>query len=196
MTNSEVVGYPQEHTSSWSLQKITGIFHFSPQHTLGFIACSWEGGCLALFLWTIWHIEKRYVFQACLSQRQERCQEYSNNSLHHHHSCSGTEFGMSLPGKLRESIRAKRSLMNPHTRYTPCPQIRKGSSRGWHLWPHHCLGPALTHSPALTTGALTRAENGASKSSSSASHHQWGAHWSEVATSHHQTEPYYSHFWP
>lgn len=52
MTNSEVVGYHQEHTSFSSLQKITGIFSFFFSVHTRFCLLLWEEACLPLFLWT------------------------------------------------------------------------------------------------------------------------------------------------
>lgn len=72
MTNSEVVGYLQEHTSFSSLQKIAGIFHSALRTCTVLSSTLWGGACLTLFLWPIWNTGKRDVFQALLSQRKER----------------------------------------------------------------------------------------------------------------------------
>lgn len=75
MTNSKVVGYPQEHTSLSNLQKIAHIFH-SPLHTCLVLSPTlWEWECLALFLWTIQRLEMKSVFPTFFSQRKERHSE-------------------------------------------------------------------------------------------------------------------------
>lgn len=80
MTNSKVVGYPQEHTSFSSLQKITCIFH-SPLHTcLVLSPILWEGECLSLFLWTNQSLEKKSVPQAFFFPKEGKTLRYPSYS--------------------------------------------------------------------------------------------------------------------
>lgn len=81
MTNSQVVGYPKEHTSFSSLQKITGIFHFSLHTCSVLIPTLWEGECLSLFPWTTWNRDKRYVSKSfpLKGRKDHKTTQYKEN---------------------------------------------------------------------------------------------------------------------
>ena len=121
MTNSEVVGYPQEHTSLSHLQKTAHVFH-SPLHTcLVSSPTRWEWECLALFLWTIQRLEMKSVFPTFFSQRKERRSE--------------TQITM----RIEESLRGQMNFPGTHQfSFTLCFLV---VSTLWH--PTDCSRPGL-----------------------------------------------------